>query len=173
MMKFKWLVCLAAASFIYIVHAETANKSVEAASDSASAPVAASVPQVIDDEISRVWKDSSQLFNDTILLPPAPDVTANAGVQVNLRNQAAALRANTRIPSQLAKIISLPEPKKLTRREVLQQEISREKSALLIAQNNLVRAGKEKNDGAIKRFGMQVADRIKNIQALQEELRRY
>ena len=173
MMKLKWLVCLAAASFIHIVHAETANKSVETASESASAPVAANVPQVIDDEISRVWKDSSQLFNDTILLPPAPDVTANAGVQVNLRNQAAALRANTRIPSQLAKIISLPEPKKLTRREVLQQEISREKSALLIAQNNLVRAGKEKNDGAIKRFGMQVADRIKNIQALQEELRRY
>nr|WP_314488319.1 hypothetical protein [uncultured Kingella sp.] len=177
MMKFKWLVCLAAASFIHIVHAEMANKSVETASESASAPVAAaiaaSVPQVIDDEISRVWKDSSQLFNDTILLPPAPDVTANAGAQVNLRNQAAVLRTNTRIPSQLAKIISLPEPKKLTRREVLQQEISREKSALLIAQNNLVKAGKEKNDGAIKRFGMQVADRIKNIQALQEELRRY
>ena len=173
MMKLKWLVCLAAASFIHIVHAETANKSVETASESASAPVAASVPQVIDDEISRVWKDSSQLFNDTILLPPAPDAIANAGAQVNLRNQAAALRTNTRIPSQLAKIISLPEPKKLTRREVLQQEISREKSALLIAQNNLVKAGKEKNDGAIKRFGMQVADRIKNIQALQEELRRY
>ena len=114
MMKLKWLVCLAAASFIHIAHAETANKSVETASESASASVAAaiaaSVPQVIDDEISRVWKDSSQLFNDTILLPPAPDATANAGAQVNLRNQVATLRTNTRIPSQLAKIISLPEP---------------------------------------------------------------
>jgi len=34
-------------------------------------------------------------------------------------------------------------------------------------------AAKKKNDAAIKRFGMQVADRIRNMQALQEELRRY
>ena len=56
---------------------------------------------------------------------------------------------------------------------MLQQEISREKNALLAAKNNLVKAGKAKNDAAIKRFGMQVADRIRNMQALQEELRRY
>ena len=179
MMKFKWLVCLAAASFIHIAQAETVNANVATLSEPASVPVAASVsasanvPQVIDDEISRVWKDSSQLFNDTVLLPPVPDATVDNKVQVNLRNQAVALRTNTRIPSQLAKIVSLPEPKKLTQREVLQQEISREKNALLTAQNNLVKAGKAKNDAAIKRFGMQVADRIRNMQALQEELRRY
>ena len=177
MMKFKWLVCLAAASFIHIVQAETVNTNVATSSEPASMPAvvsaSANVPQVIDDEISRVWKDSSQLFNDTVLLPPVPDTTADNKVQVNLRNQATALRTNTRIPSQLAKIVSLPEPKKLTQREVLQQEISREKNALLTAQNNLVKAGKAKNDAAIKRFGMQVADRIRNMQALQEELRRY
>lgn len=177
MMKFKWLVCLAAASFIHIAQAETVNTNVATSSEPASMPAVASdsanVPQVIDDEISRVWKDSSQLFNDTVLLPPVPDAAADNKVQVNLRNQAAALRTNTRIPSQFAKIVSLPEPKKLTQREVLQQEISREKNALLTAQNNLVKAGKAKNDAAIKRFGMQVADRIKNMQALQEELRRY
>lgn len=177
MMKFNWLVCLATASFIHIAQAETVNTNVatssEPASMSAVAFASANVPQVIDDEISRVWKDSSQLFNDTVLLPPVPDATADNKVQVNLRNQATALRTNTRIPSQLAKIVSLPEPKKLTQREVLQQEISREKNALLTAQNNLVKAGKAKNDAAIKRFGMQVADRIRNMQALQEELRRY
>ena len=179
MMKFKWLVCLAAASFIHIAQAETVNTNVATPSEPASVPVTASVsasanvPQVIDDEISRVWKDSSQLFNDTVMLPPVPDAAADNKVQVNLRNQATALRTNTRIPSQLAKIVSLPEPKKLTQREVLQQEISREKNALLTAQNNLVKAGKAKNDAAIKRFGMQVADRIRNMQALQEELRRY
>lgn len=177
MMKFKWLVCLAAASFIHIAQAETVNINVATSSEPASMPAVASasanVPQVIEDEISRVWKDSSQLFNDTVLLPLVPDATADNKVQVNLRNQATALRTNTRIPSQLAKIVSLPEPKKLTQREVLQQEISREKNALLTAQNNLVKAGKAKNDAAIKRFGMQVADRIRNMQALQEELRRY
>ena len=177
MMKLKWLVCLAAASFIHIAQAETVKTNIEAASEPASAPavasISASVPQVIDDEISRVWQDSSQLFNDTVLLPPVPDAATNNKVQANLRNQVAALHTNTRIPSQLAKIVSLPEPKKLTQREVLQQEISREKNALLTAQNNLVKAGKAKNDAAIKRFGMQVADRIKNMQALQEELRRY
>ena len=177
MMKFKWLVCLAAASFIHSVHAETVNPSAEAASEPASAsmvaPIPASVPQAIDDEISRVWKDSSQLFNDTVLLPPVSDMAADNKVQANLRNQVAALHTNTRISSQLAKVVSLSEPKKLTQREVLQQEISREKNALLAAQNNLVKAGKAKNDAAIKRFGMQVADRIRNMQALQEELRRY
>lgn len=181
MMKFKWLVCFAAASFIHITQAETVNTNVATPSEPASVPVAASVsasasanvPQVIDDEISRVWKDSSQLFNDTVMLPPVSDAAADNKVQVNLRNQAAALRTNTRIPSQLAKIVSLPEPKKLTQREVLQQEISREKNALLAAQNNLVKAGKAKNNAAIKRFSMQVADRIRNMQALQEELRRY
>ena len=177
MMKLKWLVCLAAASFIHIAQAETAKTNIEAASEPASAPavasISASVPQVIDDEISRVWQDSSQLFNDTVLLPPVPDAATNNKVQANLRNQVATPHTNTRIPSQLAKIVSLPEPKKLTQREVLQQEISREKNALLTAQNNLVKAGTAKNDAAIKRFGMQVADRIKNMQALQEELRRY
>ena len=115
MMKFKWLVCLAAASFIHIAHAETVNTSAEAASEPASAsmvaPIPASVPQAIDDEISRVWKDSSQLFNDTVLLPPVSDMAADNKVQANLRNQVAALHTNTRIPSQLAKVVSLSEPK--------------------------------------------------------------
>ena len=106
MMKFKWLVCLAAASFIHSVHAETVNTSAEAASEPASAsmvaPIPASVPQAIDDEISRVWKDSSQLFNDTVLLPPVSDMAADNKVQANLRNQVAALHTNTRISSQLA-----------------------------------------------------------------------
>jgi len=73
----------------------------------------------------------------------------------------------------LTRQIDLMRYEHSVRREVLQQEISREKNALLAAQNNLVKAGKAKNDAAIKRFGMQVADRIRNMQALQEELRRY
>ena len=100
-------------------------------------------------------------------------MAADKKEQAKFGNQRPVLRNKTRKTSQQTKVVSLSETKKVAKGAVSQRGIRREKNAILATQNNLVKAGKAKNDAAIKRFGMQVADRIRNMQALQEELRRY
>lgn len=76
---------------------------------------------------------------------------------------------------QTAKVIAVPPPQKapvLTRRQVLEKEINREKVGLKSAQSQLASAKKKGNQSAANRFAALVIDRQQNIAALEAEMRR-
>ena len=105
-----------------------------------------------------------------MLLPSADSNGVN--VHTNLRRQPEILK-KTRISIQTAKIVSLPEPKPmLTRRQILQQEINKEKNALMSVQNQLLAAQKARNEAAIQKLSVQISDRVQNMRALMQEMRR-
>lgn len=72
------------------------------------------------------------------------------------------------------KVVVLPKaapPKPvLTRRQILENEIKREQTALKSAQNQLAQAQKSGNQNAIKRLNHTIHDREQNIQSLKKEL---
>lgn len=72
------------------------------------------------------------------------------------------------------KVVVLPKaapPKPvLTRRQILENEIKREQTALKSAQNQLAQAQKAGNQNAIKRLNHTIHDREQNIQSLKKEL---
>lgn len=169
-MKFKkiiYSIILSVSSFVYAEEASRFATESEASVVSASQ---VAISQEIDDEISRIWKDSSFLFNDTVLLPSADNNGVN--IHTNLRRQPEILK-KARISIQTAKIVSLPEPKPmLTRRQILQQEINKEKNALMSVQNQLLAAQKARNEAAIRKLSVQISDRVQNMRALMQEMRR-
>lgn len=126
-----------------------------------------SVPQIIDDEISKIWtKNELGSFDDTVILPPVQKVVALDAPNVKTK-----IRQAIR---QVAPVVAAPttRPPQLTRRQLLQQELSREKTALARAQSSL-NAARSKNDHAqVRHFDAQVRDRQLNIQALEQEMRR-
>ena len=142
---------------------------------SASEP---SVPQAINDEIDRIWNQSEYgSFDDTVILPPTPQVDTpretknpNAGKvgSTTVRHQ-----PKTHTHSQTAKVVAIP-PKAapLTRRQVLQNEINREKAALRTAQMQLNAAQKAGNSKSVTRLTALVNDRQQNLLALEAEMRK-
>ncbi len=139
----------------------------------------ASVPQIIDHELTKVWdKNEYGMFNDVVIIPPIPTISVQSDkpkvndkvMSVNLRKQPT-IKTVTR--QDLVRLVSLPpKPAMLTRRQILQQEIDREQAALRNAKTQLALAQKSNNATAIARFSAQVKDRQLNLDALQEEMRR-
>lgn len=142
---------------------------------SASEP---SVPQIINDEIDRIWNQSEYgSFDDTVILPPTPQVDTpretknpNAG---KVGNTTVRHQPKTHTHSQTAKAVAMP-PKTvpLTRRQVLQNEINREKAALRTAQMQLNAAQKAGNSKSVTRLTALVNDRQQNLLALEAEMRK-
>ena len=66
----------------------------------------------------------------------------------------------------------IAKPVTLTRRQVIQQEIQREKLALNKVKNQLIAAQKTNNLAAIRQLTMQMTDRLQNVAALEAEMRR-
>lgn len=76
-----------------------------------------------------------------------------------------------------APVVSLPQPVAqpkpvLTRRQVLDEEIAREKAALKSAKSQLAIALKRGNAAAVARLNTMIRDRELNVQALQREINR-
>ncbi|XXQ67976.1 hypothetical protein ACKLNO_10260 [Neisseriaceae bacterium B1] len=157
---------IASASEPAVISASTLVSS-EVALAQASEPATQTVPQMIDDEISRIWtKNELGSFDDTVILPPAPKV----------ENVSPSIKANVRFPviRRTAPVVAAPvtRPPQLTRRQLLEQELSREKAALSRAQSSLNVARSQKDNASVRRFNAQVRDRQLNIQALEQEMRR-
>lgn len=171
-MKTKICLCLLPWATLWLnvnAHADDACQSascvaVQAASVPASAP---SVPQWIDDEITRVWHQSAfNSLDDMIIVPTAPE-SASAPM---LPAPKPKVQANVRVP---AKVVALPPPKPvLTRRQHLQREIAAEQRALAAARARLVAAKKSGNVDAMAIANAQIQDRERNIAALEAESRR-
>ncbi|AUZ06295.2 MULTISPECIES: hypothetical protein [Vitreoscilla] len=110
------------------------------------------------------------LRNDILIV--SKPITPIPNTQVSLRNQAPApitskvknTHQRTAAPS---KAVYKP---KLSRSDIVKQELQREKAALRAAENQLSQA--KKNGKNIPKWERQVADRRANISAMQAELAR-
>lgn len=177
-MKTKICLCLLPWATLWLnvnAHADDACQSascvaVQAASVPASAP---SVPQWIDDEITRVWHQSAfNSLDDMIIVPVAPESASvptlpAQGVKPKVQTS---VRHDVRVP---ARVVALPAPKPvLTRRQNLQREIAAEQRALAAARARLAAAQKSGNVDAMAVANAQIQDRERNIAALEAESRR-
>ncbi|MCG7656177.1 DUF4407 domain-containing protein [Wielerella bovis] len=133
-----------------------------------------SVPQTINDEISRIWNTTEYgSFDDTIIIPPTSKPITDTTQQPTksktiVRNK---FKGKTRI--QTAKVVAIPAKLPvLTRRQVLQKEIDREKLALRTAQTRLTAAQKSGNTATIARLNTLINDRQQNLSALEAEMRK-
>lgn len=79
----------------------------------------------------------------------------------------------TNLPKAMAKLPPPPPPKPvLTRRQVLEQEIARERAALQVAKNQLAQAKKSGNAKTIAKLNAAVQDRELNVRAIENEMKR-
>lgn len=134
----------------------------------------ASVPQEINDEINRIWNKAEYgSFDDTIILPPIPKPVAEPNQQAVKSKTSVRHQPKNKTRTQTAKVVA-PPPKRpvLTRRQVLQKEIDREKSALRTTRTQLTAAQKSGNATAITRLNRLIYDRQQNLSALEAEMRK-
>ena len=164
----KYIIALIGISIGTIAHADNLSASTPAVQMEQTASAPASVPQAIDDAISRVWNQSKPITSDTVLLPKIEQPTEKkVEIKATPITPPLARQQSLSVIAPTAKIISMPPKKeRLTRQQTLQQEIKREKFALLTAQTRLVAAGKSGNRAAIQKYSNEVRERIQNLQAL-------
>ncbi|UOP04348.2 hypothetical protein [Conchiformibius kuhniae] len=145
------------------------------------------------EELRRIWDTVRQDDDITVLPPPpvagnqpektekspaAPVKTVKPKVKVRLRNPPPAPRgksktaAKTPAPAAVktATVKAPPKEPVLTRRQILEREINRERAALRAAQAQLVSAKKKGNAGQVSRLNGIIKDRELNIKALAQEM---
>jgi hypothetical protein len=97
-----------------------------------------------------------------------PAAATAAKTQVKLRQATVALK-----PARVVKVAQVaPAKPALSRRQALEQEIRREKTALKSAEAALSAARSKGDSSAAQRFALQINDRRLNIAAMESELRR-
>lgn len=150
-----------------------------------STPNAEAVDKMkIDKSDKSDKKNQQQQQKDKTQLSDKADKNLPPKLNVTLRKQAEmADKADKNSPKNKSKKkIVIPAPKVvvlpkaappkpvLTRRQILENEIKREQTALKSAQNQLAQAQKSGNQNAIKRLNHTIHDREQNIQSLKKEL---
>ena len=149
----------------------------DTAPKTASEPNTISVSQAIDDEIARIWQQIPNTLDDIIVLPDASQMTTPIySSPIGSRHQPPTVVTMHKKLPIAAKIVHeaaiIAKPVTLTRRQVIQQEIQREKLALNKVKNQLIAAQKTNNLAAIRQLTMQMTDRLQNVAALEAEMRR-
>nr|UOP05750.1 hypothetical protein LVJ77_10140 [Conchiformibius kuhniae] len=135
----------------------TVSAAVALPNAAASAPAA----DTGEDDIARIWKRAEYgRFDDTPILPPAPKPPPAATVVPPKKTVAPR-------PAGIA-----PPPKPPSRRQILENDIRREQTALTAAQKQLQAARKRGDAAAAQRWEHTVRDREANLRALNEEWRR-
>lgn len=128
---------------------------------------------------------SGQDMGDIKILPSTGGVTntaeaANPSISVKLRNgkteksaQAKAAEMNRKAKIIPSPVLPAPKPKvQLTRKQILQNEIRNEQTALVRAKAQLSGASKKGDQAKINRLSQVVRDREANIKAIQSEMGR-
>lgn len=134
-----------------------------------------------NNKAEKTEKDKANSSNKTTL----NDKNAPAKLNVTLRNQPktnsnANKTSNKNTKGKVVKmpatVVKLPPPKPakpvLTRRQILEQEISRERAALKSAQAQLAAAKKSGNAKQIAKLNAAVRDRELNVKAIEAEMKR-
>lgn len=137
------------------------------AQESASSPA---VAEWGDDPISKIWHEYEYgSYDKTPILPPPPPKTE----VVKMTSPQKVIDTN-RPKIVFAPQISYQRPTAptLTRRDILNNEIAREQTALKVAQTQLELARKKGDVHALLRLGNVVRDRQQNVQSLTRELQR-
>ncbi|WP_038327374.1 hypothetical protein [Kingella kingae] len=130
---------------------------------SASAP-SLSVSQIIQNEIDQTWQSSD--FVPTEIEPISASSTESAPTTRPV------LQPHTRYTPRVQAATEVTLPSKPTRRQILQQEINRERQALAAARVRLSVAQKRNNAAAVQGAWAQIQDREGNIAALELEASR-
>ncbi len=148
--------------------------------DAPAAPEsAASAPAPGSDNIAKIWeKEQFGRYDDVKILPTRPSGVTNTAeaaapsMNVKLRNQPKAKRSNT-APRTPAPVIAPPPPKpQMTRKQILQNEVRNEQTALVRAKAQLNVARKKGDKAKVSRLEQTVRDREANIRAIQSEMGR-
>lgn len=130
---------------------------------SASTP-SLSVSQIIQNEIDQTWQSSD--FVPTEIEPISASSTESAPTTRPV------LQPHTRYTPRVQAATEVTLPSKPTRRQILQQEINRERQALAAARVRLSVAQKRNNAAEVQAALAQIQDREGNIAALELEASR-
>lgn len=164
-------------SKVAVVFASEAVAGSQSASDVA---MQKSVKQNIDNDVTVLPIKPSQInssdkndkthtqipLNITLRNPPKPEI--------NKKNKSLkASKAKAKVVGLPKTVVKLPPPKPaLTRRQVLAQEIARERVALQATKKQLAAAKKSGNAKNIAKLNAAIKDRELNIRAIESEIKR-
>lgn len=145
----------------------------------ADAPATSASSPERSDNIAKIWeKEQFGRYDDVKILPTRPSGVTNTAeaaapsMNVKLRNQPKAKRSNT-APRTPAPVIAPPPPKpQMTRKQILQNEVRNEQTALVRAKAQLNVARKKGDKAKVSRLEQTVRDREANIRAIQSEMGR-
>lgn len=150
--------------------------------EAASAPIA-NLDLDANDEIAKIWHEHEYGSYDRVpILPPPkprvvvakPDMPSVAPPRSGSLKTAKPATRSTVYASRptISVVYQAPSVPVLSRRDVLNQEIEREQTALKVAKMQLATAQKRNDSANIIKLNNVVRDRVANVQALQRELSR-
>lgn len=133
------------------------------------------------DNIAKIWeKEQFGRYDDVKILPSRPSGVTNTAeaaapsLNVKLRNQARAkssVKSKSSKPRTPAPVIAPPKPQ-LGRKQILQNEVRNEQTALVRAKAQLNVARKKGDKAKAARLEQEVRDREANISAIRSEMTR-
>lgn len=120
------------------------------------------------EQLQRLWYDSEFINNyDIEVKTPLPKIS------VNLRQQSQPSSSRQKSSVKIPISMMITQPKRLTPKQLIQRDINSEQKALIIAQQKLHQAKKQKNEKQIKDWQENIDNRQATIQVLKRELRQY
>lgn len=129
-----------------------------------------------NDKNDKDKNDANVKVNVTLRNPPKTEINKKNKIPKTPTPATKTKNASsktTNLPKAMAKLPPPPPPKPvLTRRQVLEQEIARERAALQVAKNQLAQAKKSGNAKTIAKLNAAVQDRELNVRAIENEMKR-
>ena len=123
------------------------------------------------DGITKIWDASAHgAYDDVKILPTTPESESDAQMNIKLRNETNK-PSKYKKPTYTAPVFEPKSRPKLTRKQILQNEIKTEQSALAHAKSRLEAAKKSGKGTAIAQHQRAVNDREANIRAIKSEMR--
>ena len=147
----------------------------------ADAPATSASSPERSDNIAKIWeKEQFGRYDDVKILPARPSGVTNTAeaaspsVNVKLRNQPKSkAKSRNTAPRTPAPVIAPPKAKpQMTRKQILQNEVRNEQTALVRAKAQLNVARKKGDKAKVSRLEQTVRDREANIRAIQSEMGR-
>lgn len=136
------------------------------------------VPQTGQTPIEKIWKSEQSGPDGDIAIDPRAPVTSvtntadatNPSMEIKLRNQKA--KAARRPAVVVPHVNTAPAQQQLSRRQIVQNEIRTEQTALTRTQAQLAVARKKGDQARIARLERDIRDREASIRAMKAEMKR-